>query len=96
MIVVMKMNIYSYDGQCFKECPKYTKLSDNGKSCVDDNDNTNKCILSETKLELEGNSLFETVKIMAKNYAHEFGYIKKHVSYYYNNEYSILLYTMLD
>ena len=43
-------------------------------------------------MELEGNSLFETVKIMVKNYAHEFGYIKKHVSYYYNNEYSILLY----
>ena len=74
--------IYSYGGQCFKECPKYTKLSDNGKSCVDNNDNFNKCILSETKLELEGNSLFETVKIMAKNCAQEFGYTKKHASYY--------------
>ena len=81
---------YQYGGQCLKQCPSDTILGENGKTCIEVE--TNKCILRKTKMEIERNSIIETVNLNAKIYAEEFGYTSKHVSYYYNDEYSILLY----
>ena len=81
---------YRYGGQCLKKCPSDTILSEDEKTCIEVD--TNKCILSETKMEIESNSIIETVNLNAKIYAEEFGYTSKHISYYYNDEYSILLY----
>ena len=83
--------IYLYGGQCLNSCPiSYTHLSDDGKSCIDNEDNS--CIISKVELEVEGGSLIDTVNSNVKKYSEEFSYTTKHISYLYNKEYSILIY----
>ena len=82
--------IYQYAGSCYKECPSYTILSENNL-CKDDV-NDNKCKLSLTPMELQGNSLLDTIDVAAKSFHEEFGYISTHVSYFFNNEFSFVLY----
>ena len=81
---------YQYAGSCYKDCPPNTILSENNL-CKDDV-NDNRCKLSLTPLELQGNSLIDAIDVSAKSFADEFGYIPIHVSYFFNNEFSFVLY----
>mgnify|MGYP006873012459 CR=1 FL=1 len=80
---------YQYGGQCLKECPSNTSPSIKGL-CI--NPNLNSCIKSEREIDLQDFLTNGEIDINAKNYANEFNYTKKHVSYLYNNVYSIILY----
>jgi len=77
-----------YGGNCIEECPQNTIKNDNNicidiiGSCI----KTEKIIISEETLEKEN------IDLKASNYAKEFSYTKKHVSYFYDNSFSILIY----
>ena len=81
---------FQYGGRCYDDCPYSTILYD-GKICKD-NVNDENCKLSIVPMELQGNSLIDTVDVAGKSFAEEFNYFNKHVSYYLNNEFSIVLY----
>ena len=80
---------YQYGGQCLENCPNYTSPNEDNK-CIDDN--IDFCSKSENKIELQEFLSSGGVDFNAKNYAKEFGYTLKHVSHFYNNIYSILIY----
>ena len=80
---------YQYNGECFEECPSDT--SPNADNiCIDSN--PEKCSKSETEIELREFLTTDGVDFNAKNYAIEFKYTNKHISLYYNEVYSIILY----
>ena len=81
--------IFQYSGQCLENCPKDT-LPNEENICIDINLDT--CSKSESEINLQEFLTSGGVDINAKNYAKEFGYTKKHVSLYYNDIYSIILY----
>ena len=80
---------YQYGGQCLDECPSGTSNNSKGL-CI--NENFNSCSKSEREIDLQEFLTNGGVDSNAKNYANEFHYTKKHVSYFYNNIYSIFLY----
>ena len=80
---------YQYGGQCLKECPSGTSNNTKGL-CI--NDNFNSCSKSEREINLQEILTNGGIDINAKNYANEFNYTKRHVSYFYNSIYSIFLY----
>ena len=80
---------YQYGGQCLKDCPSGTSPNSKGL-CI--NENFNSCSKSEREIDLQEFLTKGGVDINAKNYANEFNYTKKHVSYFYNAIYSIFLY----
>ena len=77
-----------YGGQCYKDCPIYTTAINN--ICQDVN--INSCVKTETQIDLETFIAGGGVNISAKTYSKEFNYTNKHVSLFYNNIYSILIY----
>ena len=80
---------FQYGGKCIEKCPKDTKA--NEKSiCIDSN--VNSCSKSDTEIDLQEFLTSGGVDLNAKNYAKEFSYTTRHLSYYYNNIYSIILY----
>ena len=85
---------YLYGGECLEGCPDGTKSKeDNEYICIDDVENSaSKCKLSKKEMEIQGQSLEETVNVAAKTYSEEFSYTNTHISYYYNNEFSFVLY----
>ena len=80
---------YQYGGQCIENCPKDTLANENN-ICIDKN--LNSCTKSENEIDLYDFLSSGGVDFNAKNYAKEFEYTTKHVSYYYNSLYSILFY----
>ncbi len=84
---------FQYGGRCYRECPSWTK---NINGICKDDENDDKCRLSENNMEVQGNSLVETVDVAAQTFAQEFGYTDKHVSSYFNNEFLIVLYKLFD
>ena len=85
--------IYQYEGICLEKCPNNTKLNTNN-ICIEDNIEI--CSKSENEIELQEFLTSGGIDAKAKNYAKEFGYTEKHVSYFYNSQYSILLYQELN
>ena len=81
--------IYQYSGMCLEKCPENAK-PDNNSICIEQN--VESCSKSETEIDLQDFLTSGGVDSNAKIYAKEFAYTEKHVSYYYNNLYSILLY----
>ena len=82
-------NKLEYGGQCLESCPSGTiEKSDN--KCMDEN--AISCIKSESEINLQEFLTTGGVDFNAKNYAIEFNYTTKHVSHFYNNIYSILIY----
>ena len=79
---------YQYDGQCLENCP--TNTLPNNNICKDVNFIS--CSKSESEIDLKEFLTTGGVDFNAKNYAEEFGYTTKHISLFYNNLYSILLY----
>ena len=71
------------------ECPSGTRNNSKGL-CI--NENFNSCSKSEREIDLQEFLTNGGIDINAKNYANEFNYTKKHVSYFYNTIYSIFLY----
>ena len=81
-----KESLYQYGGQCNEECPQDTILDNN--ICI--NNIVDSCTKNEIELvEFLSN---EDVDINIKRYSKEFGYTMKHVSLYYNNLNSLLIY----
>ena len=80
---------YQYNGECFEECPSDTSPN---KDNICKDRNPEKCSKSETEIELREFLTTGGVDFNAKNYAIEFNYTNKHISLYYNEVYSIILY----
>ena len=76
-----------YGGMCLENCPDNTNLKNNVCKV-----NINSCSKSETEIDLYEFLTSGGVDVNAKNYAKEFGYTEKHVSLFYNSQYSIILY----
>ena len=79
---------YQYNGRCYKNCPNNT--IENNFLCEDEN--INKCTLSESELDLKEFLSGGGMETNAKNYAIEFSYTKNHVSIYINTGYVIIFY----
>ena len=80
---------YQYGGRCLENCPSGTIVNSENK-CIDQN--VISCIKSESEINLQEFLTTGGVDFNAKNYAFEFNYTTKHVSLFYNNIYSILIY----
>ena len=80
---------YQYDGNCLIECPENTK-SNNNKIC--ELINKNECSLSKNEFDLTNLYLDNGLDLIVKNYVNEFGYTDKHISFYSNYLYKIILY----
>jgi hypothetical protein len=83
---------HQYGGLCMKTCPRYTRLDPVTNICIEKNFSS--CLISENEIDIQGEKLNEIVDTNAKTYSKEFLYTSKHVSYYYNDLYSILFYIM--
>ena len=81
---------FQYGGQCVESCPNDTLP--NEKNICKDINNDNNCVKSENKIDLQEFLTHGGVDLNAKNYAKEFEYTTKHVSKFYNDLYSILIY----
>ena len=80
---------YKYGGKCLKNCPENTESNENN-ICIDIN--LNSCTKTEKEIGFKEELDLNEIDLNAKNYAEEFSYTDKHINYYYNNLYSILLY----
>ena len=74
---------YQYGGKCWEKCPKDTSSNDKN-ICIEDN---NSCEKSEIVFLNE-----EEVISNIKTYIKEFHYTSKHVSFFHNNTYSVIIY----
>ena len=83
---------YKYGGKCLESCPQNTSPNLNN-ICMENN---NYCSKTENKIEIIEKLNFNEIDLNAKNYAEEFSYTIKHVSHFYNDFYSILLYKDLN
>ena len=81
---------YKYGGKCLKNCPENTSKNEEDKTCVDID--LDSCSKTENEFLLKDELDLDEIDLNAKNYAEEFSYTDKHVSYYYNDLYSILFY----
>ena len=81
---------HQYGGLCMEKCPPYTRLDPVTNICKEINFTS--CLKSENEINIQGEKLNEIVDANAKTYSKEFLYTSKHVSYYYNELYSILFY----
>ncbi len=84
---------YQYDGRCLENCPEKTKPNSD-KICIENN--IEYCSKSETEIVLKDFLTSGGIDANAKNYAKEFLYTDNHISYFYNNQYSIILYKQLN
>ena len=80
---------YQYGGQCIENCPDSTSPNEEKKCIVK---NPYSCSKSDREIELKEFLISGGVEFSAKNYANEFSYTEKHVSFYHNNIYSIIIY----
>jgi len=80
---------FQYGGQCLEGCPQDTSPNSQ-KICLIDN--VDSCLKSESEIDIQEFLKNGGIDIKAKNYAKEFNYTKKQVSYYHNNIYSIFFY----
>jgi len=78
-----------YGGQCLKDCPRGTSANSKGLCIIE---NFNSCSKSEREISLKEFLTNGGIDTSVKNYADEFNYTKKHVSYLHNKIYSIYLY----
>ena len=90
-----KENIYKYQygGRCIENCPENTTPNLNN-ICIAEN--IEYCSKSETEIDLQNFLTSGGVDANAKIYAKEFTYTEKHISYFYNSQYSIILYKELN
>ena len=80
---------YKYSTKCLKNCPENTE-SNEENICIDIN--LNVCKKTESEFAEKKELDYNEIDLNAKIYAEDFSYTDKHVNYYYNNLYSILLY----
>ena len=77
-----------YGGNCVKQCPENT-IQNDYNICED---KIGSCIKTERIINTEEILEKENIDLNAADYAKEFSYTKKHVSYFYDNFFSILIY----
>ena len=80
---------YQYGGQCLERCPQDTSPNSLNICLMD---NVDSCLKSEAEIDIQEFLKNGGIDVKAKNYAKEFNYTKKHVSYFYNSIYSIFFY----
>ena len=88
-----KEYIYQYGGECIKTCPENTYPNEN--NICEDND-INSCFKNEREMNSEDISTTELIDLSVKNYVKEFNYTSNHVSFLYNNIYSIIIYKNIN
>ena len=81
---------YLYSGFCYNQCPGETEADEVEKKCKEQN--VESCSKSDAEIDLYEFLSSGGIDVSAKNYAKEFEYTEKHISYFYNELYSILLY----
>ena len=81
---------HQYGGLCVKRCPPSTRLDPATNICFEIDFNS--CFKTEYEIDIKREKLNDIVDINAKTYSKEFLYTSNHVSYYYNDLYSIVLY----
>ena len=82
---------FQYGGRCYQNCPGGSVEAAEGV-CIDDPNNSDKCLLSSFALDIQGETLVETVDVAAQTFSKEFSYTNYHISYYFNDEFSFVLY----
>ena len=86
-----KDHLYLYNGNCLESCPvNTTNISFVCRV------NKEKCSLGENDIYLEGNGSMSVIQTLAKTYISEFHYTHNHISRYYNQNFSIILYKNSD
>ena len=80
---------YQYGGQCLERCPQDTSPNSQNICLMD---NVDSCLKSEAEIDIQEFLKNGGIDVKAKNYAKEFNYTKKHVSYFHNSIYSIFFY----
>ena len=83
---------YQYGGRCLESCPENTNPNPNNK-CIEEIES---CSISENEIDISDILVSNYIDSNAKSYAKEFGYTKKHISFFYNSEYKIILYKDLN
>ena len=86
-----KDHLYLYNGNCLESCPDNT-INISFVCRI----NKKKCSLGENDIYLEGNDSMSVVQTLAKTYVSEFHYTNNHISRYYNQNFSIILYKNSD
>ena len=81
---------YQYNGECIEKCPEDTIADENENLCKIPNADI--CTESTSQFELYDFLKEGGVEKIAKTYANEFNYTKKHISLYKNEVYRIMLY----
>ena len=84
-----KIYKYKYSTKCLANCPENTEPNEEN-ICIDIN--LNSCKKTESEFVEKKELDYNEIDLNAKTYAEDFSYTDKHVNYYYNNLYSILLY----
>ena len=79
--------LYLYNGNCLESCPDNT--INNNFVC---NVNKHECSMGSNEIYLEGQDDMKVVETLAKTYTKEFTYTSNHISRYYNQNFSIILY----
>ena len=80
---------YQYNGECLKNCPKNT-ISNENNMCIDINSDI--CPKTESEIVFQETMEQGFFDIKVKKYASEFIYTNNHISVFYNNFYSMVLY----
>ena len=84
---------YQYGGCCLEHCPEGTNANINNICIISD---INKCSKSENENIIQEYLSTNSFDLNIKNYIKEFNNTEKHISFFINNEYSILLYQDLN
>ena len=79
--------LYLFNGNCLESCPDNTV----NKSFVCHVDKS-ECSMGVNEIYLEGQDDMKVVETIAKTYMSEFKYTSNHISRYYNQNFSIILY----
>ena len=80
---------YQYDGECVKNCPDGTYISENNICKII---NKNKCSYKEYRDYIKDEISSKILDLLAMNYAKEYIYANNHISSFISDSYSIIIY----
>ena len=81
-----------YQGLCWKECPDGTKQ--NNFICKEND--PNKIYISKDEIYMDTNDTIKVIETLAITYSKEFNYTDNHISYYSNENLTVVLYKKPD
>ena len=81
---------YQYNGQCIEKCPEDT--TPNIESNICEIKEINICSFNLLEFSLDNDIQKNNVEKIVKNYAKEYSYTNNHISKYFSDEYTIIIY----